>query len=149
MHWLIGLSVSLIVGWLTSSTAIARIREFQTKNNSNETNTPRSRLLFYLGLEECPKSPTDIRMLPPAFVGFLERLFFTFIVAFEISGASVAMVGWITVKLANFWSPWARANNADRGDESTDFVPFLPSALIGNLISMFFALVGGLICRGC
>jgi hypothetical protein len=48
------------------------------------------------------------------------------------------MIGWIALKIANNWSFWI--------GENRQWAPYLISSLIGSLISMLFALFGGLIC---
>ena len=68
----------------------------------------------------------------------LERGFFTIIVAFNVSGAAIAMISWIIVKMATNWHIIARSEKPlDRG--------VALSSLLGSMISMSFALIGGLV----
>ena len=79
-------------------------------------------------------------IVPPEVTGLIERLFFTIIVAFDISGAAPGMMTWLAVKMLTHWN---RVEN--------NLPPFSAgafTALLAGLVSMFFALVGGLICKG-
>jgi len=66
--------------------------------------------------------------------GIIERVFFTVVVAFDVSGTATAMMGWIAIKMAAVW-------NVSQPRAATIFTA------LGGLMSMFFALTGGLICR--
>jgi hypothetical protein len=73
--------------------------------------------------------------------GGIERLFFAVLVGLGASGVTGAMIGWIAIKLASNWNhknweafPGARA--------------YAFSALLGGLVSMLFAYLGGAICAG-
>ena len=73
-------------------------------------------------------------------VGVIERLFFTIIVGFDVSGAAVAMVSWILVKMATNWHRIIESgDNRQRG--------LALCSMMGSMVSLFFALVGGLIIR--
>ena len=52
--------------------------------------------------------PTEL--VPGWLTGLLERAFFTVLVAFNVSGTGVAMIGWITVKMASGWNSGARSD---------------------------------------
>jgi hypothetical protein len=71
----------------------------------------------------------------------VERLFFTVLVGLEVPGAPAAMIGWLALKLATDW------NHPD-WKEKAAAREFAASALLGGLVSMLFALIGGLICAG-
>jgi hypothetical protein len=71
-------------------------------------------------------------------IGTLERLFFTLIIAFDVTAAAVAMVAWLALKMATNWN---RPNASHTPTEAL-------TGLLGGLISMLFALIGGLICKG-
>jgi len=74
----------------------------------------------------------------------MERLFFTVVVAFDVSGAAIAMIGWITLKLATNWNrPGTQSQ-----EQWSKWSAWAFSALIGGLVSMLFALLGGLGWRG-
>jgi hypothetical protein len=71
----------------------------------------------------------------PWLTGIVERAFFTVVLAFDVSGASTAMMAWLTVKMLPNWN------------RTTADPPGAFTALLAGLVSLFFALVGGLICR--
>lgn len=79
--------------------------------------------------------------IPAWLTGGVERLFFTVLVGLEVSGAPAAMIGWLALKLATDW------NHPD-WKEKAAAREFAVSALLGGLVSMLFALIGGLICAG-
>jgi hypothetical protein len=83
--------------------------------------------------------------LPATVVGVIERIFFGALVAFDISATAAAMVTWILVKMATDWHRiLARRKKGDYmyGPRSLAF-----SSLLASMISLLFALIGGLICR--
>ena len=84
------------------------------------------------------------RHVKPLIPGLLERLFFTVIIAFEVSGAAVGMVTWIALKMLA-----SRKYREERAGEEgfPSGLPFEYAGLVGNLLSMLFALVGGLCIR--
>ncbi len=79
------------------------------------------------------------RIVPPWITGTAESVFFTTAVFFSMSGVLIAMMLWITLKMAAKWGA--------RGDRTKGIHYVRLTALLGGLISMFFALVGGLIAR--
>ena len=80
-----------------------------------------------------------------AFVGLIERLFFTIAIGANIPGTIVAMTVWIGLKMGANWL-LARKDN-ESTDKRLERIGFASTALIGGLFSMTFALVGGLICQ--
>ena len=70
----------------------------------------------------------------------MERLLFTFFIAFEVPGAGTAMVTWLGVKMI---PDWKRITKRDPHTRAYAF-----SSLLGGAMSMFWALIGGLICKG-
>jgi hypothetical protein len=74
--------------------------------------------------------------------GTIERLFFTLLVAFEMSGIPTVLVAWIIFKVAPDWDRLKKETQAE-DLKGPAFV-----RLLGNVLSMIFALVGGLICSG-
>lgn len=75
--------------------------------------------------------------IPVWVTGLTERLFFTVAVAVDLSGTAIAMITWLFAKMGANWGREAGSPTA----------PFALSALLGGLVSMFFALVGGLLIR--
>lgn len=118
MQWIIGLVFSLVVGGFVTALFLRAIRR---------------------ALGDMPQlSRTGI---PAWLTGGIERLFFTVLVGLNVSGFPTAMVGWLALKLATDWNhpDWKKKSAARE---------FAVSALLGGLVSMLFALIGGLICAG-
>ena len=83
--------------------------------------------------------PLDV---PSWLVGLMERTFFTVLVASNVSATALAILAWVTLKMAFSWKiVWGER-------ESITVRSLAFSALLANLFSMLFALIGGLICRG-
>ncbi len=84
-------------------------------------------------------NPPSHAVISPWITGAVERLFFTVAVAFDFSAVTVAMIAWIAAKMLPHWNTKQQVDNI----EAIGF-----SALNAGLVSMLFAMVGGLICRG-
>ena len=119
-EWIVGLLFSLIGGAAFTWAFLKALRS-------------------WLGTPVKPKLPRGSRGVPSWLTGVTERLFFTVLVGLEVSGAPTAMIGWLALKLATNWNhpDWKDKPNARS---------FALSALLAGLVSMLFALVGGLIC---
>ena len=87
-----------------------------------------------------PESPLGIGDWHPYSIifGIVERLFFTIIVAYDVSGAAISMVAWLGAKMAAYW------NKTTVEDDNR--ISSLISLLAG-LFSMLFALVGGIMVK--
>ncbi len=118
-RWSTGMFVSLAIGQLVTGLFLKSVRNHYK---------------IELGSSTSPGIPAYV-------IGLVERLFFTIIVAFNISATAIAMIGWLTVKMVSNW-------NRTGGSSSADFAPAALSALLGGMVSMLFALLGGLICSG-
>jgi hypothetical protein len=119
-EWTIGLLFSLVVGDIITRLFLKVLRR-------------------WLGTSPKPRLSRDSKEVPPWLTGAVERLFFTVLIGFETSGAPTAMIGWLALKLATNW-------NYPDWKEKPDARTFAFSALLGGLISMLFALLGGLMC---
>lgn len=82
--------------------------------------------------------------VPAWLIGVVERTFFTLAVAYDISGAAVGMIAWITVKMV---STWNRPDRKAPSDDPEIAVQLSMAALLASLLSMIFATAGGLIWR--
>ncbi len=94
-----------------------------------------------------PKPEAPRRRVPSWFTGTIERIFFTLLVAFDISGFPIAMIAWLAVKMAVTWSDRGTARN-DSEEEAKRADGYRISSsitLLNGLVSMTFALIGGLI----
>lgn len=120
MIWILGLAISLLVGHFAVDYFLRELRK-------------------HMQLGDKPALPEPLKRVPSWLTGALERLFFTLLVAFNVSGTPTAMVGWLALKLATNW------NRPDLEDK-VQARSFAFSGLIAGLLSMLFALVGGRIC---
>lgn len=120
MNWILGLGFSLVVGHFAVDYFLRELRK-------------------YMQLGDRPALPGGMIRVPPWLTGGLERLFFTLLVAFGVSGTSTAMIGWLALKMVTNWN--RRESEDDVKERSFAF-----SALVAGLLSMFLALLGGLIC---
>lgn len=117
-RWILGLAISLGVGWYATEKFLEWLRR---SNNVDK--------------------PEGEKKVPPYLTGLIERAFFTVAIGFNVPAVAPAMIGWIAVKMASHWT----RSNTEHGPDSR-FLVF--SALLAGLVSMFFALIGGLIARG-
>lgn len=84
--------------------------------------------------------------VPGWFTGLTERPLFTIAVAYWVPGVMTAMMAWIGAKMA---ANWMRRKAPDsQPEELDDIVKGQLSALLAGAVSMFFALLGGLILQG-
>lgn len=120
IKWIYGLGFSLFIGELIIWLFLKKLRN-------------------YIG--DKPNLQEGAKGIPGWVTGIVERLFFTIIIGLEVSGIPTAMVAWLGLKLLTNW------NHPDWKDRpgARDFAL---SALLAGLISMFFAIFGGLICFG-
>lgn len=130
--WVLGLTISLLCGKYVISRVLRFIRNAVIKPKAYQASG---------GKEEYDKLYKDALYIQGGFIEFLERIFFLVAVAFNISGTLVAMIGWVTVKMVYNWGLLTKDS------PSTTKRSLAFSALFGNLLSMFFALLGGLVCR--
>jgi hypothetical protein len=80
-------------------------------------------------------------------VGIVERLLFTMLVAYNISGVVAGMFTYIMIKMAIDWIPQLQKSFQQDEEDSLRIgarsLVFV--SLLGSLISMLFAVLGGLI----
>ncbi|MFH2012571.1 MAG: hypothetical protein ABIJ37_07735 [Pseudomonadota bacterium] len=124
-QWLVGLTISLGIGHIVTHFSLKWLRS-------------------YIGIQKDDYLSSKFKGVPGWLIGLIERLFFTFIIAFDVSGSATAMIVWVATKML---SGWHRTGIGDKL-KIEDIVPISFSALLGSLVSMFFALIGGLICQG-
>jgi hypothetical protein len=125
--WFFGLSISLAAGHFASR----KFRDFRNKHIEKVTNNSKE-------IELIKKDQIQSDLLP-TITGIAERFFFTLIIAFDVSGGAVAMIAWLGAKMAVNWNRLSGENPVARG--------FSMTALQTGMVSLFFALLGGLICR--
>ncbi|VVP26484.1 hypothetical protein PS862_04133 [Pseudomonas fluorescens] len=121
-EWVIGLMLSLVGGGIVCWIFLKALR-------------------WWLGDSPKPRLSEGSKGVPPWITGVIERLFFTILIGLEVSAGPTAMIGWLGLKLATNWNhpDWKGKPNART---------HALSALLGGLISMLFAMLGGLICAG-
>ncbi len=118
--WLVGLVFSLGIGHVAVVVFLKWLRS-------------------YMKLE--PK--LDKGKVPPWLMGVGERLFFTIAVRYDMPGVVVAMIAWLGLKLASNWKrPPEEITQEDRLKD------WALSAALAGLLSMTFALLGGLLWEG-
>ena len=135
--WALGLLVSLVVGHFVTKTFLKKLR-LQVGCSDEIWNC------FVRKYDKQAQGDTsenfDVKFTSGKLQGIIERVVFTAFVAFDLSGTVVAMMGWLAVKMVT---------NLNRGDlpkgEMTRQRAM--TGLLGGMVSMFFALVGGLLCR--
>jgi hypothetical protein len=127
--WLVGLlGVSLILGSLFSWLSWLGLRCFFDSTARRQKWT-------------VPEQATERIPIQPVLIGVLERVFFTILVAFNISGVAGGLFTWILVKMLSGW------NRITGGDETwRRMLAF--NALINSLVSLLFGVIGGLIANG-
>ena len=103
-------------------------------------------LRSYMKLGVKPGTQSDHKEIPPWLMGTCERFIFTMAVAFGLSGTVVGMMAWLGLKMATYWNRPGFA--PDKEEEQFKRIRFALSAALAGLISMTFALIGGLICNG-
>ena len=128
--WLIGLLVSLLIGHLVTDIFLNRLR-LHIKRKADQRHETE---IFNSIMSE----PLDA---PNWLIGLTERTFFTILVSFNVPATAIAMITWIAVKMVYNWGVLVRENSTVT-HRSLAF-----SALLGNISSMFFAALGGIICR--
>lgn len=127
IRWILGFGVSLLLGSLVSAKFSAFLH---------------ARAL----LEAAAKGLTfkegyaDRVTFFPRWIGVLERIFFTVVIAFAIPGVGGLVGSWIIVKMLSGW------NRAQEPGAQYRMLAF--AGLMGSLTSLFFGIVGGLIAGG-
>jgi hypothetical protein len=116
IRWIVGLFVALALGGVMTGWFLSSLRSY---------------------LNIARPSGRDV---PNWLIGVSERLFFALVIAFNVSGAAVAMMVWIVLKIIPNWELHVRHGTANK--------PLTWSSILASLCSMFFALLGGLIIRG-
>jgi hypothetical protein len=136
MDWVCGLVFSLFVGHVLTAILLVCLRRWIEFRAAEWKHFKwRKRASFYLGFTLYPPVDRGERHVPSWLVGPPERLFFTPLVALHVPGYPIAMVTWVAVKML--------ASRRYR-ERSTPPLPFEVAGLLGNLLSMFFAFLGGL-----
>lgn len=93
---------------------------------------------------------------PRSLLGIIEQLFFMVLIAADVSGVATGMLTWIFVKMASNWNLFYQAGSGEPSDIKSYETPNVRKArlrrlgysgMLGTLVSLFFASLGGLIWR--
>ena len=127
--WIVGLiGVSIILGtffsWLSSRGLRCLFNKISCEKNW-----------------EVPENEIDRVPYQPFITGIIERLFFAILIAFNTPGVAGGIFTWIVVKMLSGWNRMTGGNETWRRALSFN-------ALINSLISLLFAVIGGLIASG-
>jgi hypothetical protein len=120
-QWIVGLALAVVVGAVVTPLFLYSLRGA-------------------MGLGSKPKKSSYERV-PPWVTGVVERTIFAVLVGLNVPSAATAMMGWLALKLATNWNRKDMETNAKAR-------PFAFTALLGGLVSMFFAALGGMVCSG-
>jgi len=125
MRFVIGLTISLGFGWLVTMVAHEYLG-FQIRKKLAATDV------------DNPVAPSEDAHLfgsQMPLTGTIERLVFTMIVAYNVSGAAIAMMVWLGLKMATGWNENIKTPSGK--------IPAIHSLFTG-MVSLLFALIGGL-----
>src|SRR5579862_495308 len=94
-----------------------------------------------------PKPDAPRRRVPSWFTGTIERVFFTTLVALDVAGYPIAMIVWLAAKMAATWTGRGtpRSDSEEEVKRANDYRSSSSITLLNGLVSMTFALIGGLI----
>lgn len=117
VFWILGLYISLFLGGFFTTLFRRYIMKANGQNDTGEPEKINDRAWIF---------------------GSLERLFFTLAAAISVGGAVIAMMIWVGMKMITlgFWQ-----QNAEPSTKAA------MNYLTISLVSMVFALIGGLFCR--
>ena len=118
LRWPVGLLVSLVFGGIVTQYYARRVMKL-------------------IG-DEVP----SYRLFIPLSIGVVENLFFTIGVAFNLSGVMIGMVAWMGAKMAAHWGQESQKHQV------SNIVTIRFLVLVGTMLSLLFAMIGGLICAG-
>ena len=143
VRWFIGLYVvSLLLGHLLSSWVLRWLRR-------------KEKIGMIMRLTKQGREEWENLQLTGRWFGLLERSIFTIMVVLTgINGALAVMIAWIGAKMILNWKhtfEWSLERKPCDYEEdawSLKVHMFARTSLLGNLISIFFASLGGLICAG-
>jgi len=87
--------------------------------------------------------------VPGWLTGLIERIFFGVLVAFNIPATAAGMLTWILIKMATDWHRILPTTHETQNNQNLSYGPrsLAYSSLLAGIVSLFFALIGGLICR--
>lgn len=129
----IGFAVSLLLGWLFTA-LFYRWTTNKITNGDEE-------------LEREMEWDQNTKGVPREITGLLERFFFTIVVIINVPAAPFAMLVWLTLKMATNWNRDPLEGVLTK-QQARRRARFSLRSLLSGLVSMSFALIGGLIAAG-
>ena len=143
-YWILGFTFSLGIGHCFTKWFVNKIRE--KTGCATESDNWKNYIKYSVEVSSLDDKKNKLtynepvlKDLSPGLQGLIERLFFTIVIAFSIPGAAVSIMAWFAVKMIT---------NLNRGDLPPKKIARMRAftGLQGALVSMIFALIGGLIC---
>ena len=95
-------------------------------------------LVIYSEKKRGHQEPAYRTLVLPVIIGVLERIIYTTLIGFDVSGAGIFIGTWLGIKVAGGWSTWSQ-------DKTLYGKVLFFSALIVNAISIICGTVGGII----
>ena len=141
IRWLVGLCFSLFLGGKLAEASIYFIRKRYIKKTSADDSVQKDFESFFV------KPGLEVE------IGYIERLFFTICVAFNLSGVVIAIIAWVTLKMFYIWYPAfetlkeLKVSEREKKEEIRLFSEFAMSSVLGGMVSIIFAIIAGLFCR--
>ena len=93
--------------------------------------------------KNCPKRASEYPpgRIPtiPVLIGLFERVIITTLIGWDVSGSASFIGAWIAIKTAGGWQTWSKGTIYGRAT--------LFAGLLGNAMSILFALIAGLIIK--
>jgi len=128
----IGLLFSIFIGGIFIRLALTKIKnKILEKAEENK--------------EEVLEGYLNELYIPGKNLGYWERFIFTILVGIDISGIAVGMFSYITLKMLIDWLNLIARKKDYIKQKAVRSLIF--RSLIGSLLSMFFAAIGGIICQ--
>lgn len=129
---LLGLFISLVIGAIVTSLFLRITRwwvDKKAKQDNQEATELIKKKLYISGF----------------ILGLIERPLITVLIAYNISGVAGGIFTYIALKMAIDWIPLLQKekDNMNFGSRSYVFC-----SLVGNLLSILFAVLGGLVWKG-
>ena len=141
IRWIVGLCFSLFLGGKVAEASIYFIRKRYIKKASVDDSEQKDFESFFA------KPGLEVE------IGYIERLFFTICVAFNLSGVVIAIIGWVTLKMFYIWYPAfetlknLKVSEREKKKKIRLYSEFAMSSVLGSIVSITFALFAGLFCR--
>jgi hypothetical protein len=128
--WVLGFTISCVLGHYVVKYFLYHLRQCLELPSRSRTD-----MLAMVGSSVLTRTPA-------ALTGFVERVFFTILVATDVPDILTGMMGWLALKLGANWQ-----SRKDEIDEEIR-TNYAFSALLSGLVSMLMAYLGGWFIKG-